>query len=81
MVPDSSGLTMISSIIAICIAADVTGLPVNKCYMRMGEEFQQREICEAWAYRMEQKLFMDLTNEYDQPIVVTIVCRQKKTGT
>lgn len=81
MVPDSSGLTMISSIIAICIAADVTGLPVNKCYMNLGEEFQQQEICEAWAYRMEKKLFMDLTKEYNQAIVVTIVCRPKKTGT
>lgn len=72
---------MVGSIVAICIAADVTGLPVNKCYMNEGEKFQSQEICEAWAYRTEKVLFVDLTKEYDQPIVVTIVCRAEKTGT
>jgi hypothetical protein len=72
---------MIGSIVAICIAADVTGLPVNKCYMNPGEKFQSHELCEAWAYRMEKTLFINLTNEYNLPVVVTIVCRAEKTGT
>ena len=72
---------MVISIIAICFAADISGLPVNKCYMQMGEEFKSPEICEAWAYRKEDQLFRSMTEEYKVPVVINIVCRPKDTET
>jgi len=72
---------MIMTIIAVCFAADISGLPVNKCYMQVSEKFSSFEICEAWAYRKEEEMFRQLSAESEHPVVINIVCRTEKTGT
>jgi hypothetical protein len=67
---------MFVAIIAVCFAADVNGLPVNKCYMRQSDEsFKSLAICEAWSYRNEESMFRAMTLESTEPVVINIVCR------
>ena len=73
---------MFGVIIAVCFAADVNGLPVNKCYMRYGNErFETPAMCEAWSYRHEEKMFREMSANSAEPVVINIVCRKVEEQT
>jgi hypothetical protein len=72
---------MIKSLIAVCFAANMTGLPVNKCFIEEGEVFDNFSLCEAWAYSYEEDLIYKLQSKTTDAVVANIKCMKEKIKT
>ena len=72
---------MIKSLIAVCFAANMTGLPVNKCFIKEGEVFDNFSLCEAWAYSYEEDLIYQLQGKTTEAVVANIKCMKERIKT
>lgn len=68
---------MFTMVTAVCLMMDVTGAPVNSCYLMDAEEFYQSpELCNAQMYHYEMQRRKEIIKQAgdDAIIVVMTTC-------
>ena len=66
---------MFETMIAFCIATDIAGAPVSRCWIGMeGTKFDGIVACRQYAEFREAQVMSELVAKYELPPVVSVVC-------
>jgi len=62
---------MYSFVMAVCLAYNITGEPVNPCVIEVGEaHYRTRQQCEVAAAEAEREAYLYFSKKYPDPAVV-----------